>query len=152
MQTFPKHLSRADAETAIEVAKSAGCLDTPQTPRKPKAHLVKTDRERALFQILDQGLGRTEMADRAGITQSFIRQYFVKHPEQKMRWEIAYRRERTARYRKKFLSVMRANPGLSTKQLSLVSDSGYKWLYVNDREWLGGVMPSMWGKRTLSSV
>ena len=138
-------LTKAAAAVGTSVSSAAAFLDKHgdiQPRRRP--HIVGTERESVMANLLDQGLSRMEIARAAGVRRGFIKDYLAQRPEQKRRWEKAHREQQIEIHRSRFLAALRDNQGLSIKSIRRLSNNGFQWLYNNDREWLESVLPAIW--------
>lgn len=138
-------LARAAPLVGTSLTSAARFLDKHGgIARERRPHIVGTEKERVLCQLLDQGFSRKEIAETAGVRRAFIKDYLALRPEQRARWEKAYFRRETERHRAQLLAALSAYPGLPIKTIRRLPGNGFQWLYNNDREWLQEVLPAIW--------
>jgi len=90
---------------------------------------------------LQSGEERAEICQELGIRRAYIKDYFAKHPDLKAHWEMARRTKLITQYRKNFLSLLNANPGVPVKRLKKIPRNGIQWLQHHDRRWLEDNLP-----------
>lgn len=71
-----------------------------------------------------------------GIKRSFLRAYLAKDPILRVQWHMKRLELIRDQHRGEFITFRNANPGLSISSLRSAPDSGYGWLFRNDRAWL----------------
>lgn len=111
-------------------------------PRRP--HVVGTERENQLREMLNNGCNRREIADSLTLRPSFIKSYLADNPELRIRWQTVRRARERELHRAQLLSVLDANPGLPVKAIRRLPQNGFQWLYKHDLEWLREILPAIW--------
>lgn len=138
-------VSRAAATVGVSGARAAHYLNAQGVElldRRP--HIIGTDKEQHLRQLLVQGKGRTEIAQTVGVRMAFIKDYLAAHPELKGIWRAAHRNREHQRHREQLMTAIQQHPDLPIKSIRLLPGNGFQWLYKNDRDWLIDVLPAMW--------
>lgn len=110
--------------------------------------IVGTDRERHLVFALKRGDSPADIATALSVRKGYIKEYVASRPELRLVSEQARLKRRREWYRNRFLRVLVDNPSLPVKRIRREIDSGFEWLYRNDREWLEGVLPGIWHRPT----
>ena len=111
-------------------------------PRRP--HVVGTEREKQLREMLSNGCGRREIVESLALHPSFIKSYMAQHPELRAQWETAHRAKERELHRIQLLSALDAHPGLPIRAIRRLPQNGFQWLYKHDLEWLREILPAIW--------
>jgi hypothetical protein len=138
-------VNRAAITVGVSGARAMQFLDTQGVEcldRRP--HIIGTEKEKQLRQLLAQGLSRTEIAKTAGVRTAFIKDYLATRPELKGLWADAHRNREQELHREQLLSALKQHPDLPMKSIRRLPGNGFQWLYNNDREWLIEVLPAIW--------
>jgi Tn7-like transposition protein D/TniQ len=124
------------AELGLSVTQATKFLNKTKVPYQNRPRIAGTEKEISLIHLLKGGKERIEICQELGILNGYIKDYLAKHPEIRASWEKARRENLVARYRKNFLRLLQANPGVPTKKLKSIPGNGIQWLQRNDRKWL----------------
>lgn len=111
-------------------------------PRRP--HVVGTERENQLREMLNNGCNRREIADSLTLRPCFIKSYLADNPELRIRWQTVRRARERELHRAQLLSALDAHPGLPIKAIRRLPQNGFQWLYKHDLEWLREILPAIW--------
>lgn len=145
VQAQGRSLSQAAPAVGTSVTSAARFLDKKGgVKRDRRPHVVGTEKEALLREILTKGFSRTEIAAKAGVRRSFIKDYLAAHPELRETWESAHRARETEKHRLQLQTALENHPGLPIKGIRRLPHNGFQWLYNNDREWLQEVLPAIW--------
>lgn len=126
--------------TAIRYLNKQSAVELERRP-----HIVGTDKEKVLCALLCQGVSRKEIAATVGVRLGYIKDYLAIRPELKRQWLEAYSYRQRNCYRERFLACLKTYPDLPIKAIRRLPGNGFQWLYKNDRYWLEGVLPAIWG-------
>ena len=145
VSTEGRSVSSAAKEIGISDTSAAKFLDREATfTRQRRPHIVGTEKEKLLKELLRKGQGRSVIAAAVGVRRSFIKDYLIKYPELKELWSMANRNCQRQLHRKQLLKVLKQHPDLPIKSIRRLPANGFQWLYVNDRYWLQEMLPAIW--------
>lgn len=137
-------VNQAARSLNIDPARAVVLLVEMKVPYETRPRIVGTETERKLIERLEKGEEPELIASSLNIRRSFIKDYVAARPELRKRHlekRISARREA---YRAKFLNTLASNPSLPIKRIRRETNSGFEWLYRNDREWLTENLPGIW--------
>jgi hypothetical protein len=109
-----------------------------------RPRIVGSPIEPQLIERLKRGDNPMGVASALGIRRNFIKDYLATRPALRQEHETKRFRRLQEEYRTKFLRTLAANPSLPIKRIRRESNSGFEWLYRNDREWLTEILPGVW--------
>ncbi len=138
-------VTRAAAMVGVSGVSATRYLETQVVElldRRP--HIIGTEKEQHLRQLLNQGMGRAEIAKTAGVRKAFIKDYLATHPELKALWVDAHRNLEQKRHRELLMTALKQHPDLPMKSIRRLPGNGFQWLYINDRDWLVNALPAIW--------
>lgn len=142
---FGQSLSKAASALDTSVTSAARFIDKQGgIPRNRRPHIIGKTKEVVLRQLLHQGISRNEIAEKAGVRRSYIKDYLAKHPELKLLWESANNAKEKEKHRAQLQSTLEAHPGLPIKAIRRLPQNAFQWLYNNDRDWLREILPAIW--------
>lgn len=138
-------LSEAAPTIGISVTVAARFIDKhKEIKRDRRPHIIGTEKEVLLCTLLEQGIPRKELAEKAGVRRSFITDFLATRPALKAIWVDANRLWLRDRHRQQLTAALQEYPDLPIKTIRRLSGNGFQWLYNNDREWLQEVLPAIW--------
>lgn len=111
---------------------------------KPRPRIIGTSKEASLVERLQRGDEPGEIARVLSIRRGYIKDYLAARPELRRDFEQAAWSRRKEAYRSKFLRALADNPSLPIKRIRRETNSGFEWLYRNDRQWLEDALPGIW--------
>lgn len=148
VQAQGQSLSQSAPAVGTSVTSAARFLDKMGgVKRDRRPHVVGTEKEAMLREILTKGFSRTEIAAKAGVRRSFIKDYLAAHPDLRETWESAHRVRETKKHRLQLQTALENHPGLPIKAIRRLPHNGFQWLYNNDREWLQEILPAIWKRQ-----
>lgn len=109
-----------------------------------RPHIVGSSIEPKLVERLKLGDDPTATASALGIRRGFIKDYLSTRPALRQEYETKRFHRLREEYRAKFLRTLAANPSLPVKRIRRETNSGFEWLYRNDRQWLADTLPGIW--------
>lgn len=109
-----------------------------------RPHIVGSSIEPKLVERLKLGDDPTATASALGIRRGFIKDYLSTRPALRKEYEAKRFHRLREEYRAKFLRTLAANPSLPVKRIRRETNSGFEWLYRNDRQWLADTLPGIW--------
>lgn len=134
-------VNSAASKLGVSVTQATKFLNKTNIPYQHRPRIVGTEKEAALDLALRSGRERAEICQEFGIRRAYIKDYLAKHRDLKVYWEKARRTKLITQYRKNFLSLLNANPGVPVKRLKKISGNGIQWLQHHDRRWLEDNLP-----------
>lgn len=137
-------VNKAAQVLGIEPARAVALLTEMNVEYKMRPRIVGTEIERKLCERLELGEEPALIASSLGIRRGFIKNYLATQPELRDRHTKKLSYARREAYRAKFLSTLASYPSLPIKRLRRETNSGFEWLYRNDREWLIQILPGIW--------
>jgi hypothetical protein len=145
VQDGGQSLSKAAPTIGISPVTAARFLDSHggvQRDRRP--HIIRTEKEVMLRTLLEQGISRKEITEKAGVRRKFITDYLATRSSLKAEWEHAHWAKVREKRRAQLLSALKAHPDMPIKTIRRLPQNGFQWLYNNDRDWLIEVLPAIW--------
>lgn len=141
-----EHISvnQAARSLGIDPARAIVLLAEMKVPYETRPRIVGTEIERKLIERLETGEEPALISSSLAIRRGFIRDYLTKRPELRRRHSEKLFCARREAYRTKFLRILASNPSLPIKRIRRETDSGFEWLYRNDRDWLAENLPGIW--------
>jgi len=108
-----------------------------------RPHATDANLEEHIVAALHAGLSKTQIADAVKIRPYVIENYLLSHPEMKSAWEAARTRNRREYHRGQLAETLRKHPSMSITAARRLAGSGFRWLYLHDREWLQEIFPTI---------
>jgi len=137
-------VNRASDALGLPVGQAISYLKENGISYKRRPHIVGTDKEIALIAHLQRGDDPNAVAAELSIRRGYIKDYLASRPELRKQFESKRLARRRQEYRTKFLKVLADNPSLPIKRIRQETNSGFQWLYYNDRVWLEESLPGLW--------
>ena len=134
-----------------QAAKSVGISVTTATQWAKRHELDYTRRTQTLDEKL-LGTVRTKLRKGAlkktivattSISLVSLNRLLAAEPELAQAWQTARFRIERKKYRRNWLSLIEAHPGIPVKQLRKIPGNGYQWLYRHDHHWLTFHLPGL---------
>lgn len=137
-------VNQAARSLGIDPARAIVLLAEMKVPYETRPRIVGTEVERKLIECLEAGEEPALISSSLAIRRGFIRDFLAKRPELRRRHREKLFFARRQAYRAKFLRILASNPSLPIKRIRRETDSGFEWLYRNDRDWLAENLPGIW--------
>lgn len=137
-------VNQASQLLGIDPARAIALLVEMEVPYETRPRIVGTEIERKLVERLETGEEPALVSSTLSIRRGFIRDYLATRPELRRRHSEKLFCARREAYRTKFLKILASNPSLPIKRIRRETDSGFEWLYRNDRDWLAENLPGIW--------
>jgi hypothetical protein len=137
-------VNQAAAAVGIHTSRAMVYLKERGIEWQKRPRIVGTPLEPQLIERLELGQAPTAISSEMNLRLGFIKDYLAAHPELRQRHADARLRAQCAEYRANFLQILEDNPSLPIKRIRRETNSGFEWLYRNDREWLLQILPGLW--------
>lgn len=137
-------VSRAAREVGINLQLALALLKEQDVSYKARPRIIGTAREKHLVLCLERGDDPNEIARELSVRRSFIKDYLAARPGLRAIADVANLARRRDWYRSRFQNILADNPSLPIKRIRREMNSGFEWLYRNDREWLEAALPGIW--------
>jgi len=128
----------------INVLRALTYLRESGVAYKTRPRIVGSTKEALLTERLQRGDDPGEIAKELSIRRGYIKDYLAARPKLRRDFEQAAWSRRKEAYRSKFLRTLADNPALPIKRIRRETNSGFEWLYRNDRQWLEDALPGIW--------
>jgi hypothetical protein len=138
-----KSVNSAAAELGVSVTQAIKLLKKTRTPYQTRPRIVGSEKEKEVSQALFAGEDRAHICQKYNVRKSFIKDYLAAHPLLKSHWERKHKIKLIKSYRKRFLSIVKANPGVPVKKLKGIPGNGIQWLQKYDKCWLENNLPNL---------
>lgn len=102
--------------------------------------------EDSMIAYLVAGDSLEEVASKLHIKKRLLISYLTKNSELQSIWRKAVKYRTIEEHRSLFLQFLADNPSLSVKDIRRFPESGYRWLKINDIDWLKENLPGMWNQ------
>lgn len=119
-------------------------LDKQNLARKKILRVAGTDKEPILISLISQGIARSEICEKTGVSKRYIKDYLANKQELKDVWKLKNRELEIERHRKLFENTVKLNPNASVKQLKGIKLNSIQWLKKHDRDWLEAQLTKLW--------
>lgn len=139
-----KSVSQAARSLGIDPARAIVLLAETNVPYETRPRIVGTEIERKLIEHLETGEEPTLISSTLNIRRAYIADYLASRPDLRNRHLEKRAATRRDAYREKFLRTLALNPSLPIRRIRRETDSGFEWLYRNDRDWLAEQLPGIW--------
>jgi hypothetical protein len=137
-----RSVNSAAAELGVSVTQAIKLLKKTQTPYQKRPKILGSEKEKDLSKALFAGEDRARICQKLNIRKSFIKDYLAANPILKSEWEKKHKIKLIKIYRKRFLNILKANPGLPVKKLKGIRGNGIQWLQRHDKKWLENNLPN----------
>lgn len=144
VETQGMSVNQAALSAGIPTSRALIYLKEKGVEYKKRPRVVGSPLETRLVERLELGDAPASIAAEMNIRRAFIKDYLASHAELRQRHSEARSLRRLEEYRAKFIATLKANPSLPIKRIRRETDSGFEWLYRNDRAWLADVLPGIW--------
>lgn len=138
-----RSVNSASAELGVSVTQAIKLLKKTQTPYQKRPRILGSEKEKNLSKALFAGEDRARICQKFHIRKSFIKDYLAANPILKSEWEKKHKIKLIEIYRKRFLNILKANPGLPVKKLKGIRGNGIQWLQKHDKKWLENNLPNL---------
>jgi hypothetical protein len=111
-----------------------------------QGRMIDPTSEKLMISYLVAGDSIEEIASKLGIRKRLIISYLTRNPALQKTWRQAVEDRTIATHRTLFLQFLNDNPSMSAKDIRRFPESGFRWLKINDRNWLKENLPGMWNQ------
>lgn len=139
-----KSVNQAAKSLGIDPARAVVLLAEMAVPHETRPRIVGTDIEQELVERLETGEEPAQISAALNIRRGYIKDYLAARPDLRNRHLEKRSNARREAYREKFLRTLTLNSSLTIRRIRRETDSGFEWLYRNDRDWLAENLPGLW--------
>lgn len=111
-----------------------------------QGRMIDPTSEKLMISYLVAGDGIEEIASKLGIRKRLIISYLTRNPALQKTWRQAVKDRTIATHRTLFLQFLNDNPSMSAKDIRRFPESGFRWLKINDGNWLKENLPGIWNQ------